>query len=368
MLRTFASLRAVDTGLDTRGVLSARVSLPARKYNTPAKTLVFYREAVQRLGATTGVRSVGMISYLPFAGLGAGTRFSIVGQPLPARGSDLTTDVSVVDNGYFETMRIPLLRGRLFTAREMTTPSNVVIVNQTFASQYFPDREPIGQRVVISMTDPNVPTEIIGIVANSKFASLRADARAAAYWPHPQLPYSAMTFTVRTDGEPLALAPAVERVVHAIDKDQPLSDVRSMDQWVGKTLAQDRFTSLILSVFAFAALLLASIGIYGVLSYAVTQRTAEIGIRVALGAERWDIVRLVLAYGGTLTGMGLAIGIGLALMVSRAISSLLFATTTTDPMTLALVVLILAAVALAAVYFPARRAAHIPPTEALRYQ
>ena len=368
MLRTFASLRAVDTGLDTRGVLTARVSLPARKYDTPAQTLIFYRDAVQRLGATSGVRSVGMISYLPFAGLGAGTRFSIVGQPLPPRGSDPTTDVSVVDNGYFETLRIPLLRGRLFTAPEMTTRSNVVIINQQFASQYFADRDPIGQRVVISMTDPNVPTEIIGIVANTKFTSLRADARAAAYWPHPQLPYSAMTFTVRTDSDPLALAPAIARVVHDIDKDQPLSDVRSLDQWIGKTLAQDRFTSLILSVFAGAALLLASIGIYGVLSYAVTQRTAEIGIRVALGAERWDIVRMVLAYGGTLTGLGLAIGIALALVATRAISSLLFATTTTDPLTLVMVVLLLAVVALAAVYLPARRAAYIPPTEALRYQ
>jgi putative ABC transport system permease protein len=368
MLRTFASLRSVDAGLDTHRVLTARVSLPGRKYNAPTRTLAFYREAVGRLAATSGVESVGVISYLPFAGLGAGTNFSIVGQPPQPRGEAFVTDVSVVDNGYFSTMRIALKRGRLFTAEEMTEKKDVVIVNEALAAQYFRGRDPIGQRVVINMTDPNVPTEIIGIVANSKFLDLRSDARPASYWPHPQLPYTAMTFAVRTAGDPLTFASAVGSQIHAIDKDQPLSDVRTMDQWIAKSLAQARFTSLILAVFAGVALLLAWVGIYGVMSYAVTQRTGEIGVRVALGAERGDILRLIVATGGKLAAIGLGIGVVLALALTRTITSLLYDVASTDPLTLSAVVITLAAVALLASYLPARRASRIAPTEALRYQ
>src|SRR5262249_1679474 len=155
---------------------------------------------------------------------------------------------------------IALLRGRLFTAREMADRTNVVVVNQALAARYFAGQDPIGQRVIINMTDPNVPTEIIGIVANSKFADLRTESRPASYWPHPQLPYTAMTFTVRTAGDPLSYATAIEREIRNLDKDQPISDVRTMDQWVARTLSQTRFTSQLLIVFASLALLLASIG------------------------------------------------------------------------------------------------------------
>jgi len=368
MLRTFASLRAVDTGLETHGILTARVALPGRKYDTPAKTMVFYRDALARLRAVPGVGSAGMISYLPFAGLGAATNFTIVGQPPPPRGEGFVTEVSVVDNGYFETLRIPTVRGRLFTPQEMTQRADVVVINQALAARYFAGRDPVGQRVVINMTDPNVPTEIIGVVANSKSTSVRADSRPAAYWPHPQLPYLAMTFAVRTDADPIALASIVEREIHAVDRDQPLSDIRTMDQWIAKTMAQDRFTSLMLAVFASVALLLASVGIYGVMAYAVAQRTPEIGIRLALGAERRDILRLILANGGTLAVIGLGIGLALAMFLSRAIQSLLYDTTSSDPTTLALAITVLGAVALFASYLPARRAARITPTEALRHQ
>jgi len=368
MLRTFESLSSVDAGFDTQHVLTARVSLPGRKYDQPAKTLAFYRDAIGRIAASSVVESVGMISYLPFAGLGAGTNFSIVGQPPQPRGEDFGTDVSVVDNGYFATMRIALKRGRLFTAEEMAQKRDVVIINEALAAQYFPGRDPIGQRVVINMTNPNVPTEIIGIVSNSKFSDLRTNARPASYWPHPQLPYTAMTFAVRTAGDPLGFASAVEAQIHAIDKDQPLSDVRTMDQWVAKSLAQARFTSLILAIFAGVALLLASIGIYGVMSYAVTQRVSEIGVRLALGAERSDILKLIVATGGKMAALGLGIGIVLALALSRTISSLLYNVAGSDPFTLTAVVITLAAVALLASYLPARRASRIAPTEALRYQ
>jgi putative ABC transport system permease protein len=216
------------------------------------------------------------------------------------------------------------------------------------------------------MTQPNVPTEIIGVVANSKFVDLRTEARATSYWPHPQLPYQAMTLTVRTASDPLALTQFVEREIHALDKDQPLSDVRSMDQWVARSLAQARFSSLLLAVFASLALTLAAIGIYGVMSYAVSQRTSEIGIRLALGAERRDILTLVVFNGMRLAAVGLGIGVALALALSRTLSTLLYETTGADPLTFAAVVAMLGGVALLASYLPARRAAHIPPVEALR--
>ncbi len=368
MIRSFASLQAVDTGLNTRNVLTVRVALPGRKYHEPAKTLRFFEEAARRAAAVPGVQSAGIVSYLPFTGLGAGTNFTIVGEPPPAPGNDHSTDVTVCDVGYLETMRLRLVKGRLFTEREMREKSNVVVINETMASRYFPGQDPIGKQVVINMTSPNVPTEIVGVVTNAKFVDLRTEVKPTSYWPHPQLPYTAMTLTARTAGDPLSFASALEREVHAIDKDQPVSDVRSMDQWVARSLAQARFSSMLLTVFALLALMLASIGIYGVISYAVTQRTPEIGIRLALGAETRDILSLVVGNGLRLAGIGLAIGIVLALPLSRTLSSLLFNTASTDPLTFAGVVVVLGAVALLASYLPARRASHIAPVEALRHQ
>jgi putative ABC transport system permease protein len=368
MMRSFGSLQAVNPGLDTRNVLTARISLPGRKYDQPARRQQFFRDAVQRSRSVAGVQTAGVISYLPFAGLGAGTNFSIVGQPAPPRGQDHVTDVSVVDNGYFETMRVPVLRGRLFTVREMVEKADVVVINETMAARYFPGTDPIGKQVVINMTSPNVPTTIVGIVGDSKFSDLRAETRPASYWPHPQLPYTAMTLVVRTSGDPLMFASALERVVHGLDKDQPLSDVRSMDQWIARSLAQARFTSVLLAVFAAVALGLASIGIYGVMSYAVSLRTPEIGIRLALGAERSDILRLVVGNGARLAIAGLGIGVVLAFVLGRTLATLLFQTSTADPLTFSAVIVVLGAVAVLASYVPARRAARIAPIEALRYQ
>jgi putative ABC transport system permease protein len=368
MLRSFGSIQSINPGLDTGNVLTARIALPGRKYNAPEKTMRFFAEATAKAAALPGVQSAGIISYLPFSSLGAGTNFTIVGQPPAAPGKDLVTDVSVCDNGYFTTLRIPLVRGRFFTEREMREKSNVVLVNEALAERHFPGVDPIGQRLIINMTQPNVPTEIIGVVGNSKFTDLRAETRPATYWPHPQLPYTAMTMTVRTSGDPLTFASLVEREVHTIDKDQPLSDVRTMDQWVARTLSQARFSSLLLSIFAALALMLASIGIYGVISYSVTQRTPEIGVRLALGAQRGDILRLVVGTGIRLAVVGLAIGVVLALALSRTVTSLLYQTAGTDPLTFASVVGVLALVAVLASYLPARRASRIPPVEALRYQ
>jgi len=360
-------LQRVDTGLDTSNVITMRVSLPARKYDD-AKALRFFQDAAHRVATIPGVQSAGIVSYLPFAGPGAGTRITIVGQPPRPPGQDLTTDVLVCDNGYLQTLRIPLLKGRLFSDREMRDKANVVIINEAMARQYFAGQDPIGQRVVINMTDPNVPTEIIGIVGNAKFADVRAESRPTSYWPHPQLEYNSMTIAARTSGDPQTFAATIEREIHSLDPDQPVSDVRTMDQWVARSLAQARFNSLLLATFASLALLLAAIGIYGVMSYAVSQRTSEIGIRLAMGAAMRDILTMIIGDAMRLAGIGLAIGVALALVLSRTLTSLLYQVTGTDPLTFAAVVGVLAGVALLASYLPARRAARIPPVEALRYQ
>jgi putative ABC transport system permease protein len=368
MIRSFGALRGVNPGFDARNVLTARVTVPTRRYPDDAKRVDFFATLVARVSALPGVESAGAVSYLPLAGSGAATGFTIVGQPAPLPGQGPTTDVSVCDNGYFHTLKVPVLRGREFSDRELHQKANVVIVNEALATRYFPNEDPIGKSLVIAMNDPNVPTEIIGIVGNVKFADLAAEAHPTTYWPHPQLAYGAMTLTLRSTADPASFAPLVEREVHALDKDQPIADVRTMDQWVARTLSQAKFSSTLLTTFAGLALALAAIGIYGVMSYSVTQRTSEIGIRLALGAEARDILGMVVGNAVRLAAIGLSIGVVLALALSRTLTSLLYETAGTDPVTFTAVVAVLGGVAIAASYFPARRASRIPPVDALRAQ
>jgi putative ABC transport system permease protein len=368
LMRTFASMRSIDPGFESRNVLTVRVSLPLAKYKEDAQRTRFFQQAIERVGELPGVQAAGAISFLPFAGPGAGTGFTIVGQPPPAAGQMPVIDVRVCDNGFFSTMHVPLLRGRFFTDREMREPSHVVIVNETLVREHFPNEDPLGKQLVIEMSDNPPPTTIVGVVGDLRYVDLVTRPRAMSYWPHPELTYSGMTLTIRTAGDPLAVAPAVEGAIHGIDKDQPVADVRTMDQWIAKSLGQARFNALLLGVFAAVALLLASLGIYGVMSYAVSQRTSEIGVRLALGADERAILRLIVGNGVALTAAGLAIGVVIAFALSRTMSSLLYETSGSDPVTFGGVVVTLGAVAVLASYLPARRASHITPTEALRYQ
>jgi putative ABC transport system permease protein len=251
-----------------------------------------------------------------------------VGQPAPLAGQSPVTDVSVCDDGYFRAMKVPLLSGRFFSEREMREKSNVVIVNDTLAKRYFPAGDALGKRLVIAMTDPNVPTEIIGIVADIKFADLATEARPMTFWPHPQLAYNAMTLTIRTAAEPSS---------------------------------RDDGTAY---VFVHCSAIASS----GLKSHAESHGTAEIVMRLALGAEARDILRMIVGHAVRLAGLGLAIGVVLALALSRTLGSLLYETAGTDPLTFAVVIAVLGSVALVASYFPARRASHIAPVEALRYQ
>lgn len=366
MLRSFSSMRKSDPGFDPGHVLTMRMQLPRAEYKEEATRVRFFNELAARVTTLPGVQAAGAVNFLPLAGLGAATDFTIEGQPPSLPGQEKGTAVTVCDNGFFQALKVPLLRGRFFTAQEMQEKRDVVIINEALARQYFPGLDPIGKRITIDMTVPAVPTEIIGVVGDIKAADLVTPARTASYWPHPQLVYNAITLTVRTAGDPLASAKAIEAEVHALDKNLPVADVQPMEQWVAKSLAQTRFSSLLLLAFAGLALLLASVGIYGVMSYTVSQRTSEIGVRLAVGAEGKDILKLIVRDGMRLAAIGLAIGLVLAVALSRTLNSLLFETVAADPLIYASAAVILGAVALLASYLPARRAASVPLVQALR--
>lgn len=368
LIRSFAALRSIDPGFRAPDVLTMRVSLPALQYQDRERRLRFFRDAVNRVSSIPGVRAAGAVSFLPFAGLGAATDFTIEGRPIPPPGTEPIVEARVCDTGYFRAMGIGLVRGRLFSEREMQEASNVVVVNRALVRQHFLNEDPLGKRLMINMTDPIVPTTIIGVVGDVRQSDLVTEIRPMAYWPHPQLPYSAMTLAVRTSGVPLAFAPLVEREIRVLDPDQPVSDVRSMEQWIGRSLQRARFIWTILTLFAGLALILTSVGIYGVMSYSVKQRSAEMGVRLALGAREPQIVGMILRTGLGLTTGGLAIGVPMALVFTHALAALLFGVTPTDPPTLLIAIGLVGCATLAASYLPARRAARTNPVDVLRQE
>ncbi|MDQ3817763.1 MAG: ABC transporter permease [Acidobacteriota bacterium] len=368
MIKSLLRLNAVNPGFSAENLLTMRVQLPRANYREDYKRIAFFKQAVERIQALPGVRSAGAISYLPFTGLNAGTDFTIEGRPAPEAGEKPITDVSVVDENYFRTMKIPVVMGRTFNAQEETEGRQVAVINETMARTFWPNESPIGKRILVNMTDPMVPTEIIGVVGDVKHTSLDSEVKPTVYWPHPQLAYGAMSLVIRTDNDPLSLATAVEREIQAIDKDQPVSDVRTMQQWLAEASARARFSTLLLTLFASLALILAAVGLYGVMSYMVVQRTHEIGIRMALGARTGDVLKLVVRQGIMMSLAGVAIGLVAAFALTRLMSSLLYQVSATDPSTFAAISIFFIAVALLASYIPARRATRVDPMVALRYE
>ncbi|MGH9753501.1 MAG: FtsX-like permease family protein [Blastocatellia bacterium] len=265
-------------------------------------------------------------------------------------------------------MQIPLNRGRLFTDQEATEMRHVVVINEAFARTNFPGEYPLGKRVVIDMKDDNQTCEIIGIVGDSKHMKLDAKVEPMSYWPHPELTYSGMTFVIRTQGEPTAVANAARNVIRMLDPEQPVADVRTMESLIGTSVARARFNTLLLTIFAMVALLLAGVGIYGVMAYSVAQRTREIGVRMALGARATDVLKLVVRRGMTLALTGVAIGVVASFALTRLMKTLLFNVSETDPLTFIGIPLLLAFVAMLACLIPARRAAKVDPMIALRYE
>jgi putative ABC transport system permease protein len=367
MIKSFLRLQAVDPGFKTENLLTLRVTVPAAKYPEDNQVVAFHRQALERLKSLPDVRSVGAVSALPFGGnLGARTSFSIEGRPIPPPGEQLSTDVRVTDENYFQTIGIPVLSGRGFTEQEAKEDRRTIIINETMARQHFPGQNPLGQYLRVQMMPDPQPMEIIGVVADAKYKTLEAPPHPMVYWAHPQLVYSEMTYVMRTNGDPLNLAAAVQREIQAIDKDQPVADVRTMQSWIDELTARSRFGTLLLSIFAALALILAAIGIYGVMSYSVTQRTHELGIRIALGAQTRDVLKLILGRGFILTLVGIALGLAGSFALTRVMSSLLFGVSATDPVTFGGLSFLLTGVALLACYIPTRRAMKVDPMVALR--
>jgi putative ABC transport system permease protein len=330
--------------------------------------VAFFRQAVERLGGLPGVRSVSAVSALPFADLGAATDFTIVGRPAPRPGEELGTDVRVVDEAYFRTMKIPVVAGRTFTVQEGMEDRKVAVINEAMARKYFPGENPLGKRIIVDMMDEPPPTEIIGIVGDAQYKALEGELRPMVYWTPPQLTYSSMTLVLRTTGDPEDLASAARREILAIDKDQPVADVRTMESWLAESIARTRFGALLLAAFAGLALTLAAIGIYGVMSHTVAQRESEIGVRMALGAKARDVLRLVIGQGLALVLVGVVLGLLGSLVLTRVLSSLLYGVSATDPLTFAAIAALLMIVSWVACYIPARRAARVDPLTALRYE
>jgi putative ABC transport system permease protein len=369
LVKSFARLRKIDAGFNTENVLTMVVRLPDAKYKEASQIVGFFREAGERIRALPGVRSVGMVNFLPlYGGLGSATGFTVEGRPAPPPGQEPHTNVRAADSGYFGAMGIPLLRGRNFKDFEDAEARHVVLISESMARQHFPGEDPLGKRISVDMFDKPNPTEIVGVVGDVRYDSLTDEAEPTVYFPHPELTYSFMTLVIRTDGDPAEMAPAVRHALSAIDPDQPVSDVRTMNQVMADTVGRARFNTLLLGLFAGLATLLATVGIFGVMNYSVTLRTREIGLRMALGAKPARVMMLILRQGLLLTLIGIGVGLAGALALTRLMSGLLFGVGATDPATFAAIVLLLAVVSLIACYIPARRATRIDPLIALRYE
>jgi putative ABC transport system permease protein len=368
LIRSFLRLQAVHPGFNAQNVLTMKVGLPARKYDSPAKVLAFFRQAVAEMQRLPGVETAGATSFLPFAAPHSGTLVEIDGRPKLPAGQGLSTGVIVTDKDFFRTMQIPLKKGRLYSDQEASEMRHVVVVNEAFARKNLPNEDPLGKRLVIYMKDDNPPCEIIGVVGDSKHGSLTDDTQPIAYWPHPELTYSSMSFVIRTRTDAASIASSARGVIRALDADQPVADMRTMEDWIGRSVAQQRFNTLLLTVFAAVAVLLAAVGIYGVMAHSVALRTREIGVRMALGAKGNDVLQLIVKRGMILALTGMAIGLVASLALTRLMKSLLFGVTATDALTFTTVPVLLAGIAFLACLLPAWRAAKVDPTVSLRYE
>jgi putative ABC transport system permease protein len=316
-----------------------------------------------------GVEAAGAITPLPVSGGGWQTGFYVEGRPEPQPGQMPSTDIARINSEYFRVMNIPLLRGRYFTEQDVTGSPDVAIVDETFVRAYWPNEDPIGKRIKLGGPQSNNPwLTIVGVVPHVKNYGVDADSRVETYLPYMQSSVLPLNLVLRTGIEPSNVASVVRAAVREIDRDLPIYNIRTMEQYVSDQTAPRRLATILLGVFALVALVLAAIGIYGVMAYSVTQRTHEIGIRMALGAERRDVLKLVVRQGMTLTLVGVGIGLGGAFGLTRLMASILFGVSATDLMTFATIPVVLVIVAVVACYVPARRATKVDPIIALRYE
>jgi putative ABC transport system permease protein len=370
LIRSLIRLQNVNPGFDPHNVMTASLDLPDTKYSDPQKA-EFFRELTPLLNALPGVQSAAAVFPLPLSGDEIRTSFQIEGRPV-AKSDEPHTSIRGVTPNYFGTMRIPLLQGRDFTERDEAKATPVLIVNQAFAQQFFPGENPVGEHIQAGISNGGPGTapmrEIVGVVGNVKFEDLTTEFSPESYIPYGQLQFGSVTIVARAAKDPEGLAKPIASAVQSLDKDLPTYAPKTLEQYLNGTIAIPRFNTFLLAVFAALAMLLTAVGLYGVISYTVAQRTHEIGIRMALGAEPSDMLRLVVGQGMRLALLGVGLGLVAALGLTRFLSSLLFGVSSTDPVSFVVVVVMLFGVVLLACYIPARRAMRVDPMVALRYE
>ena len=367
LLRSLAALEDVKPGFQTAGVLTGGLSLPRARYDSDVKQLAFYRAALDNLSATPGVAAVAAGVPLPFSGNAGSASFAIEGRPTPPGDPGPHGDIGAVSAAYFSALKIPVRMGRVFTELDRSDTQPVAVIDEILARQYWPGENPVGRHIRRGRSAPWAT--IVGVVGHVKHADLAGeDVKGKYYFPVFQMPLPFMSFVMRAPGDPGRLSTAMRDAVRAVDPTQPVSQIRLMTRMVNNSLAPRRFVVTVLGVFAAMALAMALIGLYGVISYAVTQRTQELGVRMALGAQPAEILRLVLGQGMKLAGLGTAVGLVASLAISRLQRNELFHVSAFDPLTFASMAAALVAAALLASYIPARRATRVDPMVALRHE
>lgn len=367
MIKSFLHLLNVNPGFDPHNVLTMQITLSGNQYSKPSQMTGFYQTLLERVSRLPGVKAAGAVDVLPFNNYGNSGSFFIEGQPV-GRGTILPhADVRRVMPGLFSALRVPLRSGRLFTDADTASAPRVALIDDVLAKEYWPNQDPIGHRVAMVSATPEWYT-VVGVVGNVRNRGFSAPRKGVLYFPLAQWPKVHMSLVIRTASDPMALAGAVRQAVRSIDRQEPVYDVKTMEEYVSESVSNQRLSVFLLAMFAGLALVLASVGIYGVISFSVSQRTHEIGIRMALGAQPGDVLRMVLGQGIILALAGVGIGIVASLGLTRFMSSVLFDVKPTDLGTFALVVPILIAVSLLASYIPARRAMKVDPLVALRYE
>jgi predicted permease len=380
LIRSFLLMRQVEPGFEARNVLAMQMSLSGAKYETTAGVAQLAREVVRRVEGIPGVEAAAMVTNLPME-QGPDLPFEIEGRPQRADGGDMGAQYRVITPHFFTAMRIPLKAGRVFEERDSAQSDPIVVINEALARRYFRGANPIGERITIGrMMGPpftDRTRQVVGVVGDVREFALNRAAPATVYVPYTQVP-DALTalagrvlpsnWVVKTSVPPLTLVEPLRREIRGVDAQQPMSNVRTLEQVVGRSLAGHRFNTLLLGIFAALALVLAVVGIYGVMSYMVTQRTHEIGIRMALGASQRDAVGLIVKHGLVLSGTGVVIGLACSFGLTRFIERMLFGVGQTDPVSFAAVSIALMTAAIAASYIPARRASRVDPVNSLRYE
>jgi putative ABC transport system permease protein len=371
LFKSFERLSQVSPGFSTDHILIANIVRSPTAYRDPNVRLGFFDRMFEQVSALPGVRSTGAVSFLPVSGTGSALHFNIQGRPPRSPEEYTISSYRVVSAGYLKTLRVPLITGRWIEDRDREGTPPVVVVNSSFARTYFPNQSPIGQHIQLGAApDPSVPwMEIVGITADVK-QSLASESSSEMYVPYRQadqvLPVFALSIVVRTVGDPSGQANSLRAVVHSIDANQPVTGIRTMEENVADSISEPRFRTVLLAVFAGIALVLAAVGIFGVMAYSVAQRTRELGLRMALGASRGRVLQLVMAHGVRLTLVGVAFGLAATFLLTRYVSSLLFNVPSYDLMTMLGVVAALVMISLCACYIPARRATLVDPIVALR--